>query len=52
MKPYEKTAEAPDIPVIFELNSPPVQLSAVNSFIFFLKQISKSFLDKFRDWFI
>lgn len=45
MKPYEKTSEDPAIPVIFALNSPPVQLSAVNNFMFFLAQISKSFLD-------
>ena len=45
MKPYEKTSEDPAIPVIFALNSPPVQLSAVINFMFFLAQISKSFLD-------
>ena len=45
MKPYEKTLEDPATPVIFALNSPPVQLSAVNNFIFLLEQDSNSFLD-------
>ena len=47
MKPCEKMFEEPAIPVIFALNRPPVQLSAVNSLIFFLAQISKSFLANF-----
>ena len=47
MIPYEKIAEDPAISVIFELNNPPVQLSAVINFIFLFKQDSKSFLDNF-----
>ena len=47
MIPYEKTAEEPAIPVIFALNSPPVQLSAVVIFISLVKQDFKSFLDNF-----
>ena len=49
MKPYEKTSEDPAIAVIFALNSPPVQLSAVISLIFLFKQAYKSFLDNFLD---
>ena len=47
MKPYEKTDEDPATCVIFALNSPPVQLSAVRILIFFLRQTSKRFLDIF-----
>ena len=45
MKPYEKTSEDPAIPVILALNRPPVQLSAVNNFMFFLAQSCNSFFD-------
>ena len=47
MKPSEKTDEDPATCVIFALNSPPVQLSAVRIIIIFLRQTSKRFLDIF-----
>ena len=37
---------------MFALNSPPVQLSAVNSFTFLTKQASRSFLDNFWNFII